>query len=317
MSEEMTYNNKCPKCGLPRMTVIDDATSTRGACQQCGYTFSETKDNSSKGKGALDSVFVYVKAYSPILIILAISLSLIGLFGLVLAVGGLDSTIATLHKDVNDAFNLVDDEIQSVTTNASSNRNLINAMDNRMDEIDDFDIECMKNDVNSLKGQVNVINNDIDGFSSKLNNFSTNISDMQSDVENISMGCSVDPTINVTVYKFSNQSNATVDRYNHVNISVSDDTTSEVTIKFKVPHTNITLMNWSGYEKPEVYQWTNGSYDDNIKLNWFVESDITYCLLNTTFQNTTYGSEYLLENDMEILVKTNNCYFTITDVWYI
>jgi hypothetical protein len=239
MPENTTYNNECPVCRQNFLTVVEDESTVRGACQACGHTFSEWKTQETPPQenvpeeyaqayqeppignpesslssavvtsdrefsGGFIGVLDTLGRFSGVISIVAIVLIAIFAFSISGSVGDIDNRVDTIK-------NSFDDKIETAMSNINTIENRVTANDNDIDTMED-DIDILKaetSDLNNIRDKINGLDADRDFL---LANFTAlegifyDVNDTVTDMSN-SMGLLTGTDVNVTMYYDSNDTN--------------------------------------------------------------------------------------------------------------
>jgi len=330
MPENTTYNNECPICRQNYLTVVEDDQTIRGACQACGHQFSEWKQQTPEqpiqepqpsqlssaivepprgggggfgGGGMFGSFFDMFNKIAGIIAIVAVVLVILISVTLSGGIGDVDNRVTTIKDSMDEKINGVKDDVSSLDTEVSDVKDDVNSITNDINNMKENDLPDIRDDITALKNDRTDMENDIDSIQENL-----------TDVEN-ALGTSIDPDVNVTFFYFTNQSNATSERYCHVKLTVEEENMHTIMYALNYNGTNITLSNWSGVNtKPETYQWTNDSMDDNYKVTWVEETDRVSCLFELKWNIDMYNTTSLPTSNTRHLLVIDGYYVDIPTI---
>lgn len=337
MPEQTTYNNECPVCKQNYLTVVEDEQTLRGACQACGHTFSEWKNQSqpeqpqpsqpaqplpfvdsggggtpsgagaSVGIGGMFGQFLDmftkisgIVAIVAIVLVIATSVVISG------GIGDVDNRVTTVKDSLDSKIDGVKDDISTINadisdleTNVGDITNDINDMKEDVDDIPNMidDISALKDDRDEILGNITTLEDDVEALQS-------------------SGGTDVNPDVNVTFFYDTNQSNTTTERNCTVKLTVEDDDMHHIIYAMSYNYTNITLNSWSAVNtKPETYQWTNDSCDDNYKITWVENTDRIVCVFEVKWRTDMYNTTILPSADLKHVLYVDGYYINIPEIW--
>lgn len=307
--EKHSENNTCPKCGQNFLNVIEDDVSKRGACQSCGYTFSDLKQQQpllreppippSTGGGIMD-IFDTLNRFSAIMAIIAIVMAVLILVAVGGQVGGIDGRVTSINDSLSSEISTLEGDINGYDGRITSNENDVDTLITDIESLSD-----LPTDISTLQSDLDLAEDNISSLDATLTNLSNT-------VDNIDTSNIVDAFSKIKFLFYVSQSNTTSSRYCHIEFFVDKNEIKlqEVKFGFRYPFTNVTLLDWTGCIKPQEYQWTNGSCNDNYCLNWFEKTDGVSAKFNVTWDIADYNNTQLSLDNFSEVVKVNSVFLT-------
>jgi len=290
---------KCPKCQKNTMYEKDVDGYSEYNCESCGYNYKVFKPQNKQRQ--IIPIFALLEKYAWVLSVVA----------LVLAIS-MYPIISGQVSDANARTNYVGNSLQ---TCIDENSDYISGLNTN--------VTVLKNNLNSMDALLNVIEINVGkliGLDVIVSNLRNNITSAEEDIskineflDDIEDNYTLESSFGKLDFTFyQNQTNVT--NYCHLNVSVENDETDLVDVKFGVhcEYTNISLMEWGGFIKPQEYQWVNGSYMDNYYLQWFERGKSFYAIYNITWSFSDYNSTQLDTGDIKENIMVNS--FLVDDI---
>jgi Zn ribbon nucleic-acid-binding protein/uncharacterized protein YoxC len=317
MNTNETY--KCPKCKKGTLVIKEEGNNVDYRCLSCGYHYLEERkaveepvDQQIKSTnprqrkkmymGNILTIFNIINKFGGVLIVVLLIL-LACLFSVVsLEIQTANSKIASLTTDFSNSNIKLENSIKDNMTNVNNNFNNINTKLSTLEtELDA--LEYVPGSLTTIQNNINILNQNI-----------THIEENISDLWFASTGMG-NPKRNLTITYFANQTGSK--RYCHVNFLVEKGTQDLNEIKFSLRYqkVNITLLNWTGYTKPQLYQWINGNHTDNYYLYWFEKNTAYSAKYNITWSISDYNTSKISKTNFKYNLMLNGSPFTIDTIW--
>jgi len=295
----------CPEC-MNRTLVTtkrDDKIITY--CEHCGY--KKIKNVPLRGS---DNNFFNVLVDNKFLIVLLLFVVL-----MMIVISSVNSRVDETNVRLNYLISDMEESIFDINNTTST----------MISDLND-DLESIEGDIGSAFSKISDLEEDISSLNSIANSVITLGSDLDDVKENVSLlwveifSTSQENIIelldtNCTMSYFVNQSNATDERYCHLNFSLSSSeiNVQEIIFLTRCDNVSFTLMNYTGY--PEFYNWTNDEYNDNYRLHWFGPNLDVFVSYNITWNISDYNTSKLSFSNIKNVLEVNNVFVDTFEVW--
>lgn len=292
---------KCRKCNQKTLFVEDMGNYVEGKCTNCGYSF--TKQKKQRFGTYVSNLLGTVNKFSFIISVILIIVMIVSLITVSEQIRLTSMKIDDLDNYTENKLTIINENISSIETNIGSVKANIEAIFTRLSNAESSisNLNLLYGDVTNIKGNLTNIENNISSLWTNVNSLSS-----------VNMKNLVD--INVTCTSYANQTG-----YCHYDISVKHKSINIQEVRFGIycEKTNITLMNWTGYAKPQEYQWVNGTYHDNYNLYWFGLNDNCTARFNVSWSLSDYNSTNLTLANMTDTLMVNSVLVDTPEVWKI
>jgi ribosomal protein S27AE len=297
LKEEHYESRQCPQCGQNFLSVIEDDLTIRGACQSCGYQFSNWKENSNQESppnpqpqvqqrplqqplkqaptqerkrkisvveneappvvSAPSSYTWSLNKFAGIIGLIAVIISVVSIIFMSGLIGGIQDKVDDVRIEAESDISSLNTKITSIDTSSQANMSL----QSRSIDILNHDIDTLTTDVNLLKSDIGKLITNDTTFTTRMNESLNNITN-QVQLLNayfLSVNSTNDTAVNLSVSYSAVSNNSTIDRYGKIELTITHSGSNIAEMKVRLQYDNLSFSNvsWNTKSIPEVYTHVN------------------------------------------------------------
>ena len=326
--DNLSYNNKCPRCKKNRLVIKDIGTAVIGNCKYCGYQFKNEKQPTQQQQeeeyqpqqsNEKPSIFQLImkgihsiNPFASIIALFAIVLSLIILAQVI----GVDSNLDSYKVAVNKELTKNSNDIDEVRNNTAGNLQQLNNLKTKVSDIE----TGMSNyvNVNSLTNKLNALRTDL---TANITSIEENITRIDGQLDTLSSSdesfIRQSTDINMTLFYLVNQSTAGDKRHCFFNITFENQEIDlqEVVYSIYMNGTNITLYDYESFIQPENFSVLNGTDFDNYRCYWFERTDFIMVSFLIDWNISKYNTTDLPKDYIHSNIKVNSVFLENPEIW--